>query len=61
MPGAEIAALDYFWDKLSTGGIVLDDYADVTYDLQYKADNKWAKNKGIKILSLPIGQGLIVK
>jgi hypothetical protein len=58
----EIAALDYFWDKLSKGGmIVLDDYAYVTYDLQYEAHNKWAKQKGIKILSLPTGQGLIVK
>ena len=58
----EIAALDYFWDKLSVGGmIVLDDYAYVTYNLQYDAHNKWAKEKNIKILSLPTGQGLIVK
>jgi hypothetical protein len=58
----EIAALDYFWDKLSRGGmIVLDDYAYVTYHLQYEAHNKWAKQRGIKILSLPTGQGLIVK
>lgn len=58
----EIAALDYFWDKMSTSGIiVLDDYAYVTYDLQYEAHNDWAIRKGIKILSLPTGQGLIVK
>lgn len=58
----EIAALNYFWDKLSTGGmIVLDDYAYVTCDLQYEAHNAWAAEKGIKILSLPTGQGLIVK
>ena len=58
----EIAALDYFWDKLSNGGIiVLDDYAYVTCDLQYKAHNEWAAGKGIKILTLPTGQGLIVK
>ena len=58
----EIAALNYFWDKLSKGGmIVLDDYAYVTCDLQYKAHNNWAKEKGIKILTLPTGQGLIVK
>jgi O-methyltransferase len=58
----EIAALDYFWDKLSKSGmIVLDDYAYVTCDLQYAAHNNWAKQKGIKILSLPTGQGLIVK
>ncbi len=58
----EIAALDYFWPKLSTGGmIVLDDYAYVTCNLQYEAHNKWAAEKGIQILSLPTGQGLIVK
>ncbi|HYM95411.1 MAG TPA: glycosyltransferase [Chitinophagaceae bacterium] len=58
----EVAALDYFWEKISKGGmIVLDDYAYVTCDLQYKAHNDWAEQKGIKILSLPTGQGLIVK
>ena len=58
----EIAALNFFWDKVSIGGmIVLDDYAYVTYGLQYEAHNVWAKEKGIKILSLPTGQGLIVK
>ena len=58
----EIAALNYFWDKLSKGGmIVLDDYAYVTCDLQYEAHNAWAAEKGIKILTLPTGQGLIVK
>jgi hypothetical protein len=58
----ELAALDYFWDKLSKGGmIVLDDYAYVTCDLQYHAHNNWAKQKGICILSLPTGQGLIIR
>ena len=58
----EIAALNHFWDKLSTGGmIVLDDYAYVTCDLQYEAHNAWAAEKGIKILTLPTGQRLIVK
>ncbi|MBK7374563.1 MAG: TylF/MycF family methyltransferase [Ferruginibacter sp.] len=58
----EIAAMDHFWDKLSKGGIVvLDDYAYMTYDFQYEAHNNWAMKKGIKILSLPTGQGLIIK
>lgn len=58
----EIAAMNYFWDKISKGGIiVLDDYAYVTCDLQYEAHNAWAAEKGIKILTLPTGQGLIVK
>ncbi|HUR65058.1 MAG TPA: TylF/MycF/NovP-related O-methyltransferase, partial [Chitinophagaceae bacterium] len=58
----EIEALNYFWPKLTKGGmIILDDYAYVTCDLQYAAHNQWAEEKGIKILSLPTGQGLIVK
>ena len=58
----EIATLDFFWNKLSVGGmIVLDDYAFVTCDLQYLAFNQWAKGKGIRILTLATGQGLIVK
>lgn len=58
----EIAALNFFWDKVSKGGvIVLDDYAYATCDLQYEAHNEWAAEKGIKILTLPTGQGLIVK
>lgn len=60
--GPEIATLNYFWDKMSKGGIiVLDDYAYVTCDLQYEAHNKWAKEKGTRILSLPTGQGIIIK
>ncbi|MEP6926845.1 MAG: TylF/MycF/NovP-related O-methyltransferase, partial [Ginsengibacter sp.] len=58
----EIAALNYFWDKLSKGGIIiLEDYAYVTCDLQYEAHNNWAKKVGIQILTLPTGQGLIFK
>ena len=58
----EIAALNYFWNKLSKGGmIVLDDYAYVTCELQYEAHKNWAKEKKIKILTLPTGQGLIIK
>ena len=58
----EIAAMDFFWDKLTKGAmVVLDDYAYVTCNLQYEAHNEWASKKGVKILSLPTGQGLIVK
>ncbi|MEO9004176.1 MAG: TylF/MycF/NovP-related O-methyltransferase [Ginsengibacter sp.] len=58
----EIDALNYFWDKMSKGGmIVLDDYAYVTCGLQYEAHNNWANERGIKILTLPTGQGLIIK
>ncbi len=58
----EIEALNFFWDKLVHGGvIVLDDYAYTGCEAQNAAHNEWASNKKIQILSLPTGQGLIVK
>ncbi len=58
----EIAALNYFWPNMAPGGmIVLDDYAYATCDLQYTAHNEWAATNNIKILSLPTGQGIIIK
>ncbi|MBK8737032.1 MAG: class I SAM-dependent methyltransferase [Saprospiraceae bacterium] len=60
--GPEIAALDFIYPKLVKGGIiVLDDYAYKGYEEQYKAHNTWALNNGIEILSLPTGQGIILK
>jgi O-methyltransferase len=59
----EIAALEYFWDKMVSGGmIVLDDYgyANSTND-QKKAHDAFAASKNIQILTLPTCQGLIVK
>jgi O-methyltransferase len=58
----ETEALNYIWPRLSKGGmIVLDDYAFVGFEDQYKAHNKWAADLGIQILSLPTGQGLLIK
>lgn len=58
----EQAALDYFWDKMTPGGMVLlDDFAYVTCDLQYQAHSRWAADRGLHILSLPTGQGLLIK
>jgi O-methyltransferase len=58
----EIDAMNYLWPKLVKGGmVVLDDYAFHGYEPQFKAHNEWAKAKGVSILSLPTGQGLIVK
>ena len=59
----EVDALNYFWDKIVTGGmIILDDYgyANSTND-QKAAHDEFAKSKGVKILSLPTCQGLIIK
>jgi O-methyltransferase len=59
---AEIGALEFFWDKLSIGAVVvLDDYAQYAHSNQYHAINDYCVAKGINVLSLPTGQGLILK
>ena len=58
----ERAALEFFWDRLSPGAIVLlDDYAYAGYEQQTIAMDSAADALGVDILSLPTGQGLIVK
>jgi hypothetical protein len=58
----EIAAADYFWPKLKPGApILLDDYGFVRYETQKHAFDKWAAQRGVEILALPTGQGLIIK
>ncbi len=58
----EIAAADFFWNKMVKGAwVLLDDYAYVGYDEQKKAHDAFARSKGIDILSLPTGQGLYRK
>ena len=58
----EIESMKYFWPKIVKGGmVVLDDYGFRGYEPQYRAHNEWAKSNGVKILTLPTGQGLIVK
>jgi len=58
----EIAAARHLWDRLSPGGVILlDDYAYAMHGVQLLAFNQFAEERGIKILSLPTGQGLIIK
>lgn len=58
----EIAAAHFFWDRLVPGGVILlDDYGFVSYEAQKEGFNAFAKCKGVEILSLPTGQGLIMK
>lgn len=59
---AERTALEFFWNRLSPGAFVLlDDYAYFGYECQKRAIDATAQSLGIEILSLPTGQGLIVK
>lgn len=58
----EVAALEYFWEKLVPGAMTLfDDYAYVGYESQNEALNALAEKLEARILSLPTGQGLLVK
>lgn len=59
----EIAAIRYFWDKLAAGAmVILDDYCySEKYVTQRTEWDKFASEKGFKILCLPTGQGLIIK
>jgi len=58
----EIAAIEFFWDKLVPGAIVvLDDYGWLNYSEQKVAMDEFAKKNNIFILTLPTGQGLIIK
>jgi hypothetical protein len=58
----ERAALEFFWDRLSSGAMVLlDDYGYYGHDLQADAMDAAARVLGADVLSLPTGQGIIVK
>jgi hypothetical protein len=58
----EVAALDHFWDKLVPGAVVLlDDYARRGANHLKRALDACAASKGVEILSLPTGQGLILR
>ncbi len=59
----EIAALEFFWDKMVPGGmIILDDYGYANSQTeQRKAHNDFASSRKVEILSLPTCQGLLIK
>ena len=58
----EIAALEHFWPRLVTGAVVLlDDYGWLPYIEQKRAMDRFANEHNLKILTLPTGQGMILK
>ena len=58
----EMEAMKFFWPRLAGGGVVLlDDYAQKGHENQKKAMDEFAASQGVKILSLPTGQGLVIK
>ena len=58
----EIAAVEYFWPRMTSGGIILlDDYGFRPHGLQKTAMDAFARQRDTEILSMPTGQGLLVK
>ncbi len=58
----ELAAAEFFWPRLAPGAFMLfDDYAYFGFTPQTRVLNGFAESKGVKILSLPTGQGLVIK
>jgi hypothetical protein len=58
----EVAALEFFWERLVPGALVLlDDYAYRGHETQKAALDQVATARGVGIASLPTGQGLLVR
>lgn len=58
----EIEAMEYFWPKLVSGAvIILDDYGFPGHEAQKAAADAFAASVGIRVLSLPTGQGLMFR
>ncbi len=58
----ERAALEYFWPKMVPGALaILDDYGFSGHESQKRAADEFAQSVGVRVLSLPTGQGLILK
>ncbi len=58
----ERAALEFFWDRMPAGGMVLfDDYCYAGCEQQGREIRTAAERFGVEVLSLPTGQGLIVR
>jgi hypothetical protein len=58
----EERAAEYFWDRIVPGGIILhDDYGFKLHEEQRKMMDRFAASRGIPVLALPTGQGIILK
>ena len=58
----ERAAIEYLWDRITPGGVVLlDDYAWDEHEEQKQSLDEFAASKGIEVVGMATGQGLIIK
>jgi hypothetical protein len=59
---AELMSIEMLWPKLVTGAIiVIDDYGFKNHESQYSMWNEFAYSHGVRVLTLPTGQGLMIK
>ena len=57
-----VAAAAYFWPRMTPGAVmVLDDYGFINFHDQKLAFDEFASEIGVEILSIPTGQGLLIK
>jgi O-methyltransferase len=58
----EVAAAEHFWDRLVSGAVVvLDDYGSMAHVEQKMGLDEFARARGVTILTLPTGQGLLIR
>jgi O-methyltransferase len=58
----EQRAVEYFWDRIVPGGVILhDDYGFELHEEQRKMLDRFAASRGVPVLALPTGQGIILK
>ena len=58
---AELGALDYFLPKMVPGGvIILDDFGLKTHRKQFEKEYPFLVDRGLSVLELPTGQGVVL-
>lgn len=58
----ERAAIEFFWPLLVPGAlVVLDDYGWQQHESQKETMDEFARQAGVAILTMPTGQGLLIK
>lgn len=59
---AESSVIRELWDRLAPSAVTLiDDYAFAGHEDQYEMWNEFAASKGTSILTMPTGQGVLIK
>jgi hypothetical protein len=61
-PAAEVESVEYLWNSVVQGGLVLfDDYTYMGCEDLRMAVDAYFVTKGLSVLALPTGQGLVLK